>query len=134
MRYGFSRSRRLIRPGDYRRVFAAKRVFIDEELILHAADNGGGPTRLGTAISRKVGRAVRRNRIKRLIREAFRLNQQRIPNGLDLVVVPRKGARLTLETVSASLCRLADRAARASQADRACPAARPPQPSPEDGS
>jgi len=110
-RYRFPRSRRLLRRAEYGRVFAAKRVFIDEELILHAVANGGRPTRLGLAIGRKVGNAVRRNRIKRLIREAFRLNQHRFPDGLDLIVVVRKGARLTHETISASLCGLVARAA-----------------------
>jgi ribonuclease P protein component len=65
------------------------------------------------AISRRIGRAARRNRIKRLIRESFRLNQHRFPEGLDLVVVPRKRSRLTLETISASLCKLVPRAAAA---------------------
>jgi ribonuclease P protein component len=111
LRYTFPRWRRLTRSADYERVFEAKQVFIDRELIVHAAPNGGRPTRLGMAISRKVGRAVRRNLIKRLMREAFRLNQHRFPDGLDLVVVPRKGALLTLESVSASLCKLVPRAA-----------------------
>jgi len=109
-RYQFPRSRRLLQRAEFGRVFAAKRVFIDEELILHTAANGGQPTRLGLAIGRKVGNAVRRNRIKRLIREAFRLNQHRFPDGLDLVVVVRKGAQLTFETISASLCGLVARA------------------------
>lgn len=113
MRYRFPRRRRLTRSGDFRRVFSAKQVFIDRELIVHAAANGGRPTRLGMAVSRKVGGAVRRNRIRRLMRESFRLNQHRFPEGLDLVLVPRRGAELTLEALSASLVKLVARAARA---------------------
>ena len=112
-RYRLPKSRLLTRSRDYGRVFDAKQVFADGELVLYAAANGGLPTRLGTAIGRKVGGAVRRNRIKRLIREAFRLNQGRFPDGLDVVVVTRKGARLTLETIAASLLSLVDRAAAA---------------------
>jgi ribonuclease P protein component len=112
VRYGLPRSRRLLRPAEYRRVYAAKQVFIDRELIVHAAPNGGRPTRLGMAISRRIGGAVRRNRIKRLMREAFRLNQHRFADGLDMVLVPRRGAQLTLESISASLCKLLPRAAR----------------------
>ena len=111
VRYGFPRSRRLLRPIEYQRVYATKQVFIDRELIVHAAPNGRRPTRLGLAISRKIGGAVRRNRIKRLMREAFRLNQHRFADGLDLVVIPRKGAQLTLESISLSLCKLLPRAA-----------------------
>ena len=111
LRYRFPRARRIRLTSEYRRVFDAKQVFIDRELILHAAANGGRPTRLGMAVSRKVGGAVRRNRIRRLMREAFRLNQHRFPDGLDVVLVPRKGAQLTFESISASLCKLVQRAA-----------------------
>jgi ribonuclease P protein component len=45
--------------------------------------------RLGLSVSRKVGGAVRRNRFKRLLREAFRAVQQDLPAGMDLVVVAR---------------------------------------------
>ena len=111
VRYKFSRARRLPGPAAFRRVYAAKRVFIDNELIVHAAPNGGGPTRLGTSITRKIGGSVRRNRVKRIIREAFRLSQHRLPPGLDLVVIPRKGATLTLSAVSESLVALVTKAA-----------------------
>ncbi len=51
-----------------------------------------GPTRLGVTVSRKVGGAVVRNRIKRRIREAFRQRQRELPPGFDLVVVAKREA------------------------------------------
>jgi ribonuclease P protein component len=50
------------------------------------------PTRLGITVTRKIGNAVTRNRIKRLVREVFRQNRQRLPSGLDLVFVAKQQA------------------------------------------
>lgn len=50
------------------------------------------PTRLGITITRKIGNAVERNRIKRLVREVFRLHRVRLPEGLDLVWVAKQQA------------------------------------------
>jgi ribonuclease P protein component len=51
-----------------------------------------GPPRLGLVVSRKVGSAVRRNRVKRLCRECFRQWPSLLPNGVDLIVIAREGA------------------------------------------
>lgn len=56
-----------------------------------------GFNRIGISIGRHVGNAVRRNRIKRLLREAFRLEQHRLPKGFDIVVSVRKHEPLALE-------------------------------------
>jgi ribonuclease P protein component len=50
------------------------------------------PTRLGITVTRKIGNAVARNRIKRLVREVFRLHRARLPEGLDLVWVAKQQA------------------------------------------
>ena len=51
-----------------------------------------GPSRLGLVTSRKVAKAVGRNRVRRVLRETFRLNRDRFPAHTDVVVIAREGA------------------------------------------
>lgn len=77
-------------PLDFQRAFDRKRSASDPNLVIHGAENSLGYSRLGISVGkRKVRRATDRNHLKRLIREAFRLNKAVLPVGVDLVVVPR---------------------------------------------
>jgi ribonuclease P protein component len=97
---------------DFRRAFDRRKSAGDDWLVVYGAENGLGHARLGLSVSKKkVKTAVARNRFKRLVREAFRLNRAELPPGIDLVVVPR-GPALTFEAASRSLPTLARAVAR----------------------
>jgi ribonuclease P protein component len=86
-RLTFPKSARLLNNGQFRRVLARKVAASDRLLTLFVAENDCGHPRLGVSIGRTAGNAVNRNRLKRLIREAYRLNQQQIPQGRDYLVM-----------------------------------------------
>lgn len=62
---------------------------VNRALVLYLLPNDLDRNRLGLAVGKKVGNAVRRNRVKRMIREAFRLESPGLPQGFDLVCIPR---------------------------------------------
>jgi ribonuclease P protein component len=108
----FPRSCRLRKTAEFRAVYNRKVRASDQRLTVCVRENGLGHSRIGLSVSRKVGNAVLRNRWKRLLREAFRLNLARLPLGVDLVVIPKPGPAPALRDVEASLCATARRAAK----------------------
>jgi len=94
---GRPRRGRLSRSADFERVYRQGRSVGNRYFVLYAFPRGSaspadGP-RLGLSVSRKVGGAVERNRVKRLVREAFARESERVPADHDVVVVARREAR-----------------------------------------
>ena len=104
---GFPKSMHLRKRGDFDRVFAHKHSQADRVLVIYGMANGLNVSRLGLVVSKKVGKANRRNRWKRLIREVFRLEQSNLPTPIDLVVLPRQGVVPDFKTIRRSLIKLA---------------------------
>ncbi len=102
----FPKQVRLLRQFEFDRVYQGDVYAADETLVVIAVANYLDITRLGLSVSRKVGNAVVRNKWKRMIREAFRRQQTKLPRGLDVVVRPRMGARCEFDRVYASLATL----------------------------
>src|SRR4051794_27074509 len=92
-----SKRRRLSRSAEFERVYRQGRSKANRYLVLYAfpraeGDDADGP-RLGLSVSRKVGGAVDRTRVKRCLREAFWAEAERLPDSADYVVVARPDAR-----------------------------------------
>jgi ribonuclease P protein component len=111
---GFGPGARLRDRRQFRRVFEEGRKTVGRWLILwHRKDPAGGEPRLGLSVSAKVGNAARRNRLKRLIRETFRLRRGEFEDGLELVAYPRPGCPwLTRGDAEKDLLELLTRAGR----------------------
>jgi ribonuclease P protein component len=85
------RRRRLSRSGEFERVYREGRSHTSRHLVVHAFPRRDGeePPRLGVSVGRRLGGAVERNRVKRLLREAFWAAADDLPPGHDFVVVAR---------------------------------------------
>ncbi len=106
MDYRAGRQFRIRSPKQISRVFREGQRATDGMITLLAAPNGLAEARFAPAIATKHGNAVRRNRLKRLCREAFRLTRPELPPGWDYIMLPRRGISPSLQTLRNSLRRL----------------------------
>jgi ribonuclease P protein component len=103
---------RIRKRAEFLRIQQNSRRVTSAHFVLLVAPQVGprapAPARLGLVVTKKVGDAVARNRIKRLCRECFRRSKGLLPDGVDLVVIAKNGAdSMTLATVQAEWAAIA---------------------------
>ena len=123
----FPKSKRLVSNHQFKAVLDTRRRAGDALLAVWMAENQCGHPRLGVSVGKSSGNAVVRNRLKRLLREAFRQNQDQIPQASDYVLMisptlvrqlrhPKNGSRvlaaLQLERFGASFLALVEKLAK----------------------
>lgn len=101
----------LTAPEQFRQAYREGARVANERIIVHARASGTGPARVGIAVRRQLGGAVQRNRVKRRLREASARAYHALPQGMDVVIVPRTPAvGASFEELVASLTELFTRA------------------------
>jgi ribonuclease P protein component len=87
----FGRNERIRKRCDYLRIYEQGVRSYSPHFTIITCHNPAGIRRLGLTVGRKAGNAVQRNRIKRLLREFFRLNKSRLPASQDIVIIAKRG-------------------------------------------
>ena len=106
----FPHSVRIVRSSDYRALYKTGRKVHSESFVLFFRANKVGHPRLGITVSRKIGSAVVRNRIKRMFREIFRRSFREIPGQFDIVVNAKYGcAKISYDKLRAEFLNAANK-------------------------
>ena len=86
-------SESLKKNRDFQVVYRQGTSYANRYLVMYVKENHLEKNRIGISVSKKVGNSVVRHRLTRLIRESYRLNEQKFRSGLDIVVVARVNAK-----------------------------------------
>ena len=78
---------------EFKTVYECGKSYANKYLVMYVHRNDKGKNRLGISVSKKVGNSVVRHRIARLLRESFRLNDEKFHSSWDIVVIARAGAK-----------------------------------------
>jgi ribonuclease P protein component len=113
-------------PEEFKAVYERKRSAADGTILVYAKENALGYSRVGLSVSKKFGPAVVRNRLRRLMREAFRLEKEGMPPGYDLVLIPRTPPSDSIDDYRRSLAKQAKHAIRKIERDATEPPILPP--------
>ncbi len=88
----FPKRERILRPGEFRELYREGRKYSVREFLLFVKAGDQGPTRCGFTVSKRMGSAVTRNRIKRYLKEVFRTQKGELKPDLKMAIVARPGS------------------------------------------
>lgn len=86
-------SESLKKNKDFQNVYKSGNSCANKYLIMYIIENQSGNNRLGISVSKKVGNSVVRHRVTRLIKESYRLNEQKFKTGYDIIIIARAAAK-----------------------------------------
>lgn len=96
--------------SDFQAIYRTSKSYANRQLVMYVKRTASEDRRIGISVSKKVGNSVVRHHLTRLIRESFRLHQNELETGLDIVVVARAAAKeseyRTIERAFLHLCGL----------------------------
>jgi ribonuclease P protein component len=78
---------------DFQLVYKSGKSYANKHLVMYILENSTKENRIGISVSKKVGNSIVRHRLTRLVRESYRLNEEKFQSGLDIVVVVRVAAK-----------------------------------------
>ena len=84
-------SESLKKNKDFQYIYRKGKSYANKYLVMYVLENGTSQNRLGISVSKKVGNSIVRHRLTRLIRESYRLQEERFRCGLDIIVIARIG-------------------------------------------
>ena len=86
-------SESLKKNKDFQYIYRKGKSYANKYLVMYVLENGTSQNRLGISVSKKVGNSIVRHRLTRLIRESYRLNEEKVARGYDMVVIARSAAK-----------------------------------------
>ena len=92
--YSFPKRDRLLNRKDFVNLNRLGKRYHTKHFLVIVKENDTGINRLGVTVTKKTGNAVKRNRVKRLAREFFRLNKHQFSTGCDIVIIGKKNSFL----------------------------------------